>query len=195
MLTIAVFGSGGGSNFRAILTAMQEGTLPGARIAVVISDRADAGILEIARSHGLPAVDIAAGQFPGADGYVEALLAVLRAHGVNFVVLAGYLKLVPPRVVTEFRGRMLNIHPALLPRHGGRGMYGRRVHEAVLAAGESESGATVHLVDEEFDRGPIVLQKRVPVLPGDSAATLAARVLAVEHEIYSAAIRLFAERT
>lgn len=194
MLTIAAFGSGGGSNFRAILSSIQAGTIPGARIGVVVSDRADAGILEIARTYGLPAVHIAAQQFSGAEAYSDALLAVLRAHGVNFVVLAGYLKLVPPPVVRAYRGRMLNIHPALLPRHGGRGMYGRRVHEAVLAAGDSESGATVHLVDEEYDRGPIVLQKAVPVLPGDSPAALAARVLAVEHEIYSAAIRLFAER-
>jgi phosphoribosylglycinamide formyltransferase 1 len=195
MLTIAAFGSGGGSNFRAILASIEAGTIPGARIGAVISDRVDAGILEIARTHGLPALHIAREQFPGAEEYAGALLDALRGHGVTFVVLAGYLKLVPQQVVSAYRGRMLNIHPALLPRHGGRGMYGHRVHEAVLAAGDSESGATVHLVTEEYDRGPIVLQKSVPVLPGDSAETLAARVLAVEHEIYSAAIRLFAEHT
>lgn len=194
MLNIAALGSGGGSNFRAILARIQEGTIPGARIGLVISDRPDSGILESARANDLPAVHISRSQFPDENGYADALLALLGRHAVNFVVLAGYLKLVPSRVVAAYRGRMLNIHPALLPRHGGRGMYGIRVHEAVLAAGDAMSGATVHLVDEEYDRGPILLQKSVPVLPGDTSATLAARVLAVEHEIYSAAIRSFAER-
>jgi phosphoribosylglycinamide formyltransferase 1 len=112
----------------------------------------------------------------------------LARHGVELVVLAGYLKLVPPAVIARYRDRILNVHPALLPAFGGRGMYGRRVHEAVLASGARESGATVHLVDEEYDRGRILAQGRVPVLPGDTPDTLAERVLAVEHRLLPAAV-------
>jgi phosphoribosylglycinamide formyltransferase-1 len=105
------------------------------------------------------------------------------------------MKKVPASVISAYRGRILNIHPALLPRFGGQGMYGTRVHEAVLAAGERESGATVHLVDEEYDRGAILLQRRVPVLPGDTPASLAARVLEAEHQVYPEALRRFAATT
>jgi len=111
------------------------------------------------------------------------LLAALTDARADLVVLAGYLKLVPPPVVARFRWRMINIHPALLPAHGGPGMYGRRVHAAVLAGGAAESGATVHYVDEQYDRGPIIAQERVPVRPGDTADTLAARVLEAEHRL------------
>jgi len=113
---------------------------------------------------------------------------VLEAAGADLVVLAGYVKKVPAEVVLSWRGRMLNIHPALLPRHGGAGMYGRRVHRAVLEAGDVRSGATVHLVTEEYDRGPVLGQASVPVLPDDSPDTLAARVLAVEHRLLPAAV-------
>ncbi len=121
-----------------------------------------------------------------ADG--PALLAVLRRHQAELVVLAGYLKLVPADVVRAFADRMLNIHPALLPSFGGRGMYGRRVHEAVLGAGATLSGVTVHLVTAEYDRGPIVAQWPVPVAAEDTAETLAARVLAVEHQLLPAVV-------
>lgn len=192
MLQIAVFGSGGGSNFGAIVEAMERGEIPRARIRLVVSNSAHAGILERARAHGLPAVHISAKQFAGEGAFSRSLLDLLRRHGVNFVVLAGYMRRVPPEVVAAYRNRMLNIHPALLPAFGGAGMYGRHVHEAVIAARCTESGATVHLVDEEYDHGPIVLQRRVPVMPGDTPDTLAERVLAVEHEIYPEAIRRFA---
>lgn len=115
-------------------------------------------------------------------------LQTLAGEDAQLIVLAGFLKRVPVAVVEAGRGRMINIHPALLPRHGGPGMYGRRVHQAVLAAGDSVSGATVHLVTEEYDCGPILGQARVPVLPGDTAETLAARVLEVEHRLLPAAV-------
>jgi folate-dependent phosphoribosylglycinamide formyltransferase PurN len=119
---------------------------------------------------------------------VEEWSAPLERHGVDLIVLAGYLRLVPPGIVARFRGRIINIHPALLPGFGGKGMYGRRVHEAVLASGARESGATVHLVDEVYDRGPILGQVRVPVLPGDDPERLAARVLEAEHRLLPAVV-------
>ena len=123
----------------------------------------------------------------------SAWLGALGTSPIDLLVLAGYLKLVPPAVVRAYAGRIINIHPALLPRHGGAGMYGRRVHEAVLASGDQESGATVHLVDEEYDQGAVLAQARVPVRPGDTPATLAERVLGVEHRLLPAAVRRAAE--
>jgi len=192
MLNIAVFGSGAGSNFQAILSAVQQGDIPGARISLVVSNNSSAGILGIARASGLPAIHLSQKQFPDERMFARAVLSTLDAHGVNFVVLAGYMKRVPPEVVAAYRGRMINIHPALLPRHGGEGMYGMRVHEAVLRAGDTVSGATVHYVDEEYDHGGVVLQRTVPVFPGDTPETLAARVLETEHAIYPEAIRMIA---
>jgi len=115
-------------------------------------------------------------------------LAVLGASRADLLVLAGYIKLVPAEVVAAYRGRIINVHPALLPKFGGPGMYGSRVHEAVLASGDTESGATVHLVTEEYDQGGILAQARVPVLPGDTAESLASRVLGVEHQLLPAAV-------
>ncbi len=193
MLNIAVFGSGAGSNFRAILTAIQQGNIPGARISLVVSNNSGAGILGIARANALPAIHLSQKLFPDERSFVDTVLSALREHGVNFIALAGYMKRVPPDVVAAYRGRVVNIHPALLPRFGGTGMYGMRVHEAVLASGEKTSGATVHYVDEEYDHGKIVLQQTVPVLPGDTPESLAARVLTAEHALYPAAIRRIAQ--
>jgi phosphoribosylglycinamide formyltransferase-1 len=193
MLSIAVFGSGRGSNFQAILTALHNNRIPGAGIRLVVSNNSTAGILDIARANSLPALHISRTQYATEDEFVDALLAALRDHGVNFIVLAGYMKRLSPRLIALFRGRIINIHPALLPRFGGQGMYGIHVHEAVIAAGERTSGATVHMVDEEYDHGAIILQKKITVLPDDTPATLSARVLEIEHEIYPEAIRLFAE--
>ncbi len=192
MLNVAVFGSGRGSNFQSILTALQQGRVRDVAIRLVISNSSSAGILEIARTHCIPAFHLSQRQFSSGEAFITALLALLREHQVNFIVLAGYMKQVPAPVVQAYRGKIINIHPALLPKFGGSGMYGMRVHEAVLAAGEQESGATVHYVDEEYDHGAIILQQRVPVMAGDTPATLAARVLAVEHEIYPEALRRLA---
>lgn len=193
MLNIAVFGSGKGSNFQAILTAIQKGSIPDARVCLVISNNSSAGILEIARANSIPALHLSRKRFLDEQSFVETVLDALHAHRANFIALAGYMKRLDPRVIREFHGRVINIHPALLPQFGGQGMYGMHVHEAVIASGSRQSGATVHLVDEEYDHGAIVLQKTVPVVEGDTPETLAARVLAVEHAIYPEAVRLFAE--
>jgi len=170
---VAVLVSGGGTNLQALLDALRESPL--ARVAHVISNRPDAGALARARRAGVPATVLR-----DPDDAAELLAALGDAH---LVVLAGYLKLVPAAVISRFRGRMINIHPALLPDFGGPGMYGRRVHAAVLASGAKESGATVHFADEEFDRGAIIAQEKVHVEPGDTPDTLAARVLEAEHRL------------
>ena len=193
MLRIAVLGSGRGSNFDAILKAIRQGEIPSARIRLAISNNSNAGILEIARAHSLPALHLSQRQFASEDEYVDSMLAVLDEHDVNCIVLAGYMKRLPARIVTAFRGRILNIHPALLPKHGGQGMYGHFVHEAVIQSGEKISGATVHIVDEEYDHGAILLQRTVEISPDDTPESLAAKVLRLEHELYPEAIRLFSE--
>jgi phosphoribosylglycinamide formyltransferase-1 len=165
--------SGGGTNLQALLDALQDSPL--ARVTRVISNRAEAGALARARKAGVPTTVLRDAKDP------EEVHAALG--NAQLVVLAGYLKLVHPSVVARFRGRIINIHPALLPEFGGAGMYGHHVHEAVLASGARESGATVHLVDEEFDRGAILAQERVPVKAGDTPETLAARVLEAEHRL------------
>jgi phosphoribosylglycinamide formyltransferase-1 len=164
----------------ALLRAL--GDAAPARVVLVISNRQEAGGLAVARAYGIPTHVLNDISDPA------EWLRVLAGAEADLVVLAGYLKRVPDEVVEAWRGRILNIHPALLPRHGGPGMYGHRVHEAVLASGESVSGATVHLVTEEYDRGAILGQAEVPVLPGDTPDELAARVLAVEHRLLPAAV-------
>jgi len=193
MLDIAVFGSGRGSNFKAILDAIADGRLPETRIVLVVSNASDAGILDLARAARLPYRHMSRKQYASEESFVADMLAALRAAGTNLIVLAGYMKHLPAPIVTAFRHRILNIHPALLPKFGGKGMYGSRVHEAVLASHEALTGATVHVVDEVYDHGPIVLQRTVPVLETDSPESLAARVLEMEHHILPEALRLFAE--
>lgn len=181
----AVFASGGGSNFQALLDHQ---TADGAwRIVLLVTDRGDAGALERAAAAGVPSAVVATTARDSSD-VAREMLDVLARHRVDVILLAGYLKLVPREVVVLYRGRMLNIHPALLPAFGGKGMYGKRVHAAVIDAGATESGATVHLVDEEYDRGTIIAQRRVPVLAGDTPEVLAARVLAAEHRLYPRAV-------
>ena len=178
---IAVFASGGGSNLQAILEFLAgRGAQAEAEVVVVASDRAEAGALERARAAGIATSLIAS---PRAPHQPEAL-AVMREHDVDFVALAGFLQLLPPELLAEFPSRIVNIHPALLPAFGGAGMYGARVHRAVLASGARVSGATVHYVDEEYDHGAVLAQWPVPVLADDTVQSLAARVLKVEHVLY-----------
>ena len=191
-LRIAVFASGRGSNFEAILKNILAGKLQ-AEIVVVISNKRTAGALEIARQHNIPAYFVSAKKFPEQKDFDGEVMKILHAHKANFIALAGYLKMISPEIVHKYRGRILNIHPALLPSFGGKGMYGHHVHEAVLNYGCKVSGVTVHLVDESYDTGPPVIQRCVPVLDDDTPESLAARVLKVEHEVYSEAIRYFAE--
>jgi phosphoribosylglycinamide formyltransferase-1 len=192
-MNIGVFASGRGSNFQAILNAIQRGSLP-ARVTLLLSNKSDAGALEVARSNGIPTIHLSQQQFSDEASFAARMLEVLKEHDIDLIALAGYLKKVPVSVVRAYRNRILNIHPALLPSFGGAGMYGHHVHEAVLASGAKLSGATVHIVDEEYDRGPIVIQRAVPVEPNDTPETLAARVLTIEHEIYPEALKAFAEK-
>jgi formyltetrahydrofolate-dependent phosphoribosylglycinamide formyltransferase len=177
-VSVAVLVSGSGTNLAALLDALRDSPL--ARVERVVSSHADAGALERARRAGVATVVLADPS--------DAAAFVAATGDARLIVLAGYLKRVPPAAVARLRWRLINIHPALLPAFGGVGMYGRRVHEAVLASGTAVSGATVHYVDEAFDRGPILAQWPVPVRPGDTADSIARRVLEVEHRLLPAAV-------
>lgn len=186
-IRLAVLASGRGSNLQAIIEHFEN--LARERVAQVVlvaSNRPDSPALIRAAT---ASIDIST--FDAADDGTQ-LLELLRKFRIDLVVLAGYMKRIPPVVVAEYSGRMINIHPALLPDFGGEGMYGARVHEAVIASGARESGVTVHLVDDDYDRGPIVAQWRVPVEKSDTPETLAARVLAVEHVVYPRVIEMVA---
>ncbi len=189
MVNLAAFASGRGSNFSAILKRIKKGRLK-AKYVLLISDRPHPPAADIAASENIPFVYLNAKDFPSRDDYTAALLQELESREVEWITLAGYLKLIPTPVVERFRHRILNIHPALLPLFGGKGMYGERVHRAVIESGVKVSGATVHIVDEHYDTGPIVLQETVPVHFQDTPETLAARVLKVEHSIYPRAVEL-----
>lgn len=182
---LGVLVSGRGSNLQALLDAYARGDLL-APVVVVISNNSNAGALELARARSVPTAHVSSKthEDPGA-----AVLACLYQHEVDLVVLAGYMKRLDPRVVAAYRDRCINIHPAPLPRFGGPGMYGEAVHRAVLEAGVPLSGPTVHRVTEEYDEGEILAHQPVPVLPGDDPATLAARVLAAEHDLLWRVIR------
>ena len=192
MLHIAVFGSGRGSNFEALVAARDRGVLSNVEFRLVISNNSNAGILSFARTRGIPAVHLSRRQFSSDQEFLDGLRRALGEHGVDFIVLAGYMKRIPDALVAEFRRRIINIHPALLPKFGGEGMFGHHVHQAVLDAREHETGATVHYVDEQYDHGDIIAQQRVPVMPGDTVESLAARVLGVEHTVLPAALNALA---
>lgn len=187
-LRVAVFASGGGSNFQAIAEKALN-----YRVTLVICNRSKAGVLDRAHTLGMSTHVLSPRAFESDKLYANALLDLLHTEKIDLIALAGYLCKVPAPVVEAFWGRILNIHPALLPRFGGKGLYGHRVHKAVLEAKEAFSGATVHFVDEEYDTGPILLQKQVPVLPDDTPDSLAERVLAVEHQIFPEALELIAQ--
>ncbi len=174
-VNIAIFASGGGSNARKIIEHF-DGSNVG-RVGLVLSNKADAGVLEIATSHGIPTHIIDRKSFYETD----ALLEVLKKHEIGFVVLAGFLWLAPEYLVRAFPRKIVNIHPALLPKYGGKGMYGMNVHRAVKAAGERESGISIHYVNERYDEGDIVFQAACPILPEDSAEEIAKKVLELEH--------------
>ena len=192
ILKLAVFCSGGGSNFQSILNASESGDLA-CKTVLCLCNKAGIGALKRAENYGIPSVLLDPAAFSTEDDYTEALQSTLDSHGVDFIALAGYLKKIPLQIVQRYRGRMLNIHPALLPSFGGKGLYGRNVHRAAIEYGVRWSGVTIHLVDEAYDTGPVILQEPVPVLEDDTPESLAARVLAVEHRLYPEALQLFAE--
>ena|SRR5688500_1836053 len=179
MTRVAVLASGSGSNLQAILDHQSAlGASAAARVVLVASDHANAGALTRARDAGIAAVAL------DRASRTTGLAAILAEHRIELIVLAGYLRLVPAEVVSQYRGRMLNVHPALLPAFGGPGMFGHHVHEAVIASGASLTGPTVHFVDERYDEGPVIAQTAVPVRPDDTPDKLAHRVLEAEHALY-----------
>jgi len=191
---VAVFASGGGTNLQALIDHFNPAPAPAARVELVVASRAGIGALARAERSVVATVVLDAREMePGALG--GGMLDALEAHRIDIVVLAGWMQLVPVEVVARYEGRMLNIHPALLPAFGGQGMYGMRVHRAVIESGVRVSGATVHRVSERYDEGRIVAQWPVPVLQGDTPETLAARVLAVEHRILPLAVEALARGT
>lgn len=185
-LPLVVLLSGRGSNFQALLRAIQDGTLP-AEIRAVISNRPDAAGLDIARDAGINTEVVDHTGYPDRESYDRELQRRIDAHDPALVVLAGFMRILTSGFVRHYLGRLINIHPSLLPRHRGLD-----THNRALAAGDREHGASVHFVTEELDGGPVLMQARVPVLPGDDAATLAERVLKQEHRLYPEAVRLIA---
>ncbi len=189
-LRLGVLISGGGTTMTNLADRIRDGRLD-AGIVLVLASNPDAGGIEKAKQRGLPVRVVPRRQYDATEAFSDAVWAELRAARVDLVVLAGFLSLL--RIPDDYLYRVINIHPALLPKFGGKGMYGRHVHEAVLAAGESESGCTVHFADNAYDRGPIILQRRCPVKPDDTPDTLAARVMAEEREALPQAVQLYAE--
>ncbi len=188
-LNLGFLASHSGTNMQAIIDSVKSKNLD-ANLCCVISNNSSSGALEKAKAAGIPAFHISEKTHPA---YVsEKIIELFCMHGVDTIVLAGYMKILDSKVINAFSGRVLNIHPALLPKYGGEGMYGINVHQAVLVAGEKQSGASIHLVDAAYDRGRVLTQAIVPVEPADTPETLASRVLIAEHKLYSETLQKIA---
>jgi phosphoribosylglycinamide formyltransferase-1 len=187
-LNVSFLASHNGTNMRAIVAACRAGTLDVAP-TILVSNNADCGAMTWARQNDIPTFHISATS-EGSEAAADAAIATaLRHNKTDLVVMAGYMRKLGPKTLQEFANRILNVHPALLPKHGGKGMYGKFVHEAVLKSGDVETGATIHLVDGEYDHGPRVVQERVDIQPGDNVQTLTARVQAKEQELFPETLR------
>ena len=182
MLRVGFLASHGGSGMRAVLTAVEAGVLP-VQPTVLITNNSGAAALGVAAAHGVPTRHLSTSTHPDPAALDRTMRDILTQHGTEVVLLSGYMKLLGPQTLDRFRGRILNPHPGLLPTFGGQGMYGDRVHMAVLAAGARMSGATIHVVDAVYDHGPVIRCREVPVLPGDDLASLRARVQAAEQAL------------
>ena len=187
-LRLGFLASHGGTNMQAIIDACKDGRL-NAVPSVVISNNSRSNALARAKREGVPGYHLSGVTHPAVEQLDRAVLETFRRHKVNLVILAGYMRLLGPRTVSAYRGRGLNTHPALLPKFGGKGLYGKAVHEAVLAAGERVTGVTIHVVDEQYDHGPIIAQSQVPVQGDDTADSLSERVLGSEHELFVETLR------
>ena len=177
MIKLAVCVSGGGTNLQAIINAIDNGTITNAKIEVVIANNANAYALERAKKHGIEGICISPKDYENREAFNTAFLDKLNSYQVDLVVLAGFLVVIPPQMIAEYRNRIINIHPSLIPSFCGTGYYGLKVHEGVLARGVKVTGATCHFVDEGTDTGPIILQKAVEVEPGDTPEVLQRRVM------------------
>lgn len=193
-MKIAVLVSGGGTNLQAIIDKIEEGSLSNVQISVVVSSSRDAYAIERANNNGIPVACIVKREFPMQEAYDQAILSTIQQSGADLIVLAGYLSLLADCVVNQYRNRIINIHPSLIPAFCGAGMYGIRPHEAALQRGVKVSGATVHIVDSEYDEGPIIMQKAIDVSPEDTPHTLQKRIMTeCEQVILPQAIQLFAQ--
>lgn len=189
-MNICVFASGSGTNFKAITEAKKSGIIH-SDISLLITNNSDCGAVGIAKENGIPVFHISRKAYPdlSEEEYANLFLDKLDEHKINFIVLAGYMKMLDASIIRKFPKRIINIHPALLPKFGGKGMYGMNVHKAVIEAGEKESGVTIHYVNENYDEGEIILQEKVEVTPYDTPETLQKRVLKLEHKYYAEVIR------
>ena len=192
MKKIAVFASGGGSNFKAIYHQIIQGNILG-KIVMVFSNNPNCGAIKFAEENSIPIFIINAARYPNAHTRDEFLLETCLKAEIDLICLAGFMKMLPQNIVKQYEYRILNIHPGLLPEFGGKGFYGTRVHEAVINTGKRESGATVHFVDEIYDHGPIILQKKVEVMETDTPESLAEKVLKLEHELFPEVVKAFCE--
>lgn len=190
MKKILVFASGSGSNFQSIIDAIQNGELK-AQICGLIVNKLEIGAIAKANQAKIPVFHISEKQFTTSEDFENELISKIKILDADVLVLAGYMRKIPVGLIKAYQGRILNIHPALLPKFGGKGMYGSFVHKAVLEAKEKESGCTVHIVTEEFDEGPVLAQGKVKVLETDSVENLQKRVLAEEHKLYPIALQAF----
>lgn len=193
MINIVVFASGSGTNFQAIIDAAENDQING-RIRGLITNKQNIQSIERARKHNIPHVFLAPSQFSDQSDYVTALLSQLRDWNTDLIALAGYMIKIPAKVIREYEGRMVNIHPALLPKYGGKGFYGMNVHRAVIENEEIESGCSVHLVTEEYDEGPVLARRKVKVKNSDDASTLAKRILKEEHKLFPEVIAKLANQ-
>lgn len=191
-LNLGFLASHEGTNMQAIIDACKEGRL-NAKSCVVISNNSGSMTLQRAKKEGIPWYHLSSKTHPNITELDQAILDALEKHGVNLIILAGYMKKLGPKMLKAYKGRILNIHPALLPKFGGKGMYGRYVHEAVLAADERVTGVTIHIVNEEYDNGPIINQCQLPVYENDTVDTLSKRVLEREHEFFVEALQEISE--
>jgi phosphoribosylglycinamide formyltransferase 1 len=182
-MNLGFFASHGGSNMQAIIDATKAGAL-NARPALLVSNNRNSQATVRARQEGMPFLVLNSVTHPDSEELDRAMLSALRVHEVDLIILAGYMKMIGPLVLEAYEDRILNIHPSLLPKFGGHGMFGQRVHRAVLEAGEDRTGVTIHLVNGEYDQGRIIAQAEIPVFPDDTVEALAARVLKREHEFF-----------
>jgi phosphoribosylglycinamide formyltransferase-1 len=189
---LAIFASGRGSNFKVINDHVKNGFIP-AEIGLLVTNKMDAGAIEIARQHTIKVRVFVPKEFNDSTEYNDAILTTLQSEKIDYIILAGYLKMIGPQIVKAYANKIMNIHPALLPSFGGKGMYGHYVHEAVFNHGVKISGVSVHLVNDEYDAGPIVMQKCIGIAGLSSPAEIAAAVLKIEHEIYPQAVKLLVE--
>ncbi len=192
-MRLGILASHHGTNFQAVIDACQCGNLA-AEVAVAISNNSQSGALVRARAANIPTVHLSSRTHPQAEALDEALLSALTDHQVDLVVMLGYMKKLGSRTLQHFQGRIINIHPSLLPKYGGQGMFGLNVHKAVLESADTETGVTVHYADEHYDTGQMITQVRIQVMPDDSPESLAARVLRQEHKLLVNTLKQLAER-